>query len=92
MDEVTTVFVGDEFVISRKMTARPGFAFNCRVPPGQIVPCVKGDIVGTTGMVNLEQSDGAVVGGDLHADVVTIDLFPPVGDPVGIDLAAEDSD
>lgn len=48
--------------------------------------------MGAGGLVDLEQVQAAVAVGDLDADVVAVDAHGPVGNAVGVDLAAQDSD
>ena len=58
----------------------------------QPVPCVVGDVVGAAGLVDAEHVGGAVLVGQLDADVVAVDGHGPVGDAVGVDEAAENTD
>lgn len=58
----------------------------------EVVPGVVGDVVGTAGLVDAEQVDVALAVGDLDADVVAADGVGPVGDAVGVDLAAKNAD
>jgi hypothetical protein len=63
-----------------------------RLAETKVVPGIVGDVVSTTGRVNLEEIDGAALVGDLDADVVAVNGTGPVGNAVGVDLAAENSD
>lgn len=56
------------------------------------VPGIIGDVVGAAGGVDLEDVEGAALVGELDADVVAVDVSGPVGDAVGVDVAAEDAD
>src|SRR5262249_48011917 len=58
----------------------------------QVVPGVVADVVGALGLVDAQQADGAAAVAQLDADVVAVDGAGPVGDAVGVDLAAEDAD
>lgn len=56
------------------------------------VPGIVGDVMGAAGGVDLEDVEGAALVGELNADVVAVDVAGPVGDAVGVDVAAEDAD
>jgi len=62
-----------------------------RAAEAEVVPGIVGDVVGTTGGVDLEEVDGASLVGDLDADVVAVDATGPVGNAVGVDLASQDT-
>lgn len=47
--------------------------------------------MGAAGLVDLEEVQAAVAVGDLDADVVAVDAHRPVGNSVGVDLAAQDT-
>lgn len=52
---------------------------------------VVADVVGAGGAIDLEEGDGAAVGGDADADVVAVNGRGPVGYAVDVDFAAENS-
>jgi hypothetical protein len=58
----------------------------------EVVPRVVGDVVGATRLVDVEEVDFTPVGGDLLAEVVAARGHGPVGDAVGVYVAAEDAD
>lgn len=62
-----------------------------RLAEGEVVPSVVGDVVRAARGVNLEDVEGAVLVGDLDADVVAVDCAGPIGHTVGVDLAADNA-
>ena len=46
----------------------------------------------TARLIDAEEEDRAILVAQLHAYVSTVNRAGPVGDAVGIDLAAQDSD
>ena len=50
------------------------------------------DVVGAAGLIDAEEVNRAAAVGDADADVLAVDRHGPVGDPVGVDLAAENAD
>lgn len=58
----------------------------------QVVPGIVADVVGTAGLVDAQKVDRAVAVGNLDAKVVAVDGAGPVGDAVGVDVAAENAD
>jgi hypothetical protein len=58
----------------------------------EVVVGVVGDVVGSAGLVDLEQVDAAAVGADFDAHVVAVNGAGPVSDAVGVDLATENTD
>lgn len=58
----------------------------------EVVPRVVGDVEGSAGGVDLEEVQGAALVAHADADVVAVDGAGPVGDAVGVDLAADDAD
>jgi hypothetical protein len=63
-----------------------------RLAEAKVVPGIVGNVVSTTRRVNLEEIDRAALVRDLNADVVAVNGTGPVGNAVGVDLAAENSD
>lgn len=57
----------------------------------EVVVGVVGDVVSTTGSVNLEKVDATTVGRNANAHLVAVNGAGPVGDAVGVDLATEDA-
>jgi len=63
-----------------------------RLSSRQVVPGVIRDVVSATGLVDVEKIDGSISNGNLDADVVAVDRHGPVGNTVGINLAAQNTD
>lgn len=63
-----------------------------RLAEREVVPSVVGDVVGATGLVNLEEVQAASLIGDLDANVVAVDDLRPVGDAVGVNFASQHAD
>ena len=63
-----------------------------RLSSRQIVPGIVRDVVGATGLVDVEKIHGSIANGNLDADVVAVDRHGPVGNTVGINLAAQNTD
>lgn len=57
----------------------------------EVVPGVIGDVVGASGLVDLEEVDSAALVIDFYADVVTADRAGPVRNAVGVDFASQDA-
>lgn len=91
VEEILALIGRDEF-ISHVDAAAGLRVFSGRLAKGEVVPGIVGDVVGTAGLVNLEEVEAAAAVGDLDTDVVAVDTHGPVGNTVGIDLAAEDTD
>ena len=90
VEEVSALAGVDELVRHLDAAAALGVLLG-GLASDEVVPGVVGDVVGARGGVDLEhvQAVGAV--GDLDADVVAADGAGPVGNTVGVDLAAGDS-
>lgn len=58
----------------------------------EVDPGVVADVVGAAGLVDAQEVDGAALVAELDADVVAVNGSGPVGDAVGVDLAAENTD
>lgn len=80
----------DVLVVHGDATALLG-VLGGRLAKAKVVPGIVGDVVSTAGGVDLEEIDGAALVGDLDADVVAVNGTGPVGDAVGVDLAAKNS-
>jgi len=58
----------------------------------EVVPGVVADVVGALGLVDAQEVDGAALVAEADADVGAVDAAGPVGDAVGVHLAAEHAD
>lgn len=87
VDEVRTLGHGNVLVGGGDTTAGGGVRGG-GLSSVEVVPGIVGDVVGTTRLVNLQEVDGSSVGADLDTDVVAAGERRPVGDAVGVDLAA----
>jgi len=90
VEEVLALGGVDVLVVHGDATALLG-VLGGRLAEAKVVPGIVGDVVSATGGVNLEEIDGAALVGDLDTDVVAVNGTGPVGDAVGVDLAAENS-
>ena len=91
VEEVLALLCGDVLVVHGDAAALVRGVLG-RLPEGEVVPGVVGDVVGAGGRVDAQQVHGAAGVRDLDADVVAVDGAGPVGDAVRVDLAAEDAD
>lgn len=62
-----------------------------RLAEAKVVPGIVRDVVGTARLINLEEVDTSARVGNLDADVVAANGAGPVGNAVGVDLAAQDT-
>lgn len=81
----------DELVVHGDAAALLG-VLGGRLSKGKVVPGIVGDVVGAGRGVDLEDVEAAALVADLDADVGAVNRAGPVGDAVGVDLAAEDAD
>lgn len=91
LDDVFALIHGDELVVGVEAAASY-WLFSGRLASVEVVPGVVGDVVCSTGGVELEKVDRTSIGSDLDAHGVTPRRHRPVGSAVGIDMAAEDTD
>lgn len=90
--EERTTFAGWAVLVLHVDTAAVVRLDGGRLAKGKVVPGIVGDIVGTTGLVDLEEVDAAATVGNLDTDVVAAHAARPVGNSVGVDLATQDTD
>lgn len=81
----------DKLILHVDAAALSG-VFLGRPAKAKVVPSIVRDVVGTARRVNLEQDEAAASVRDSDAEVVAADGSRPVGDTVGVDLAAQDTD
>lgn len=91
VQQVGALAVVDEFPVHGVAAALLGVGGG-GLAEDERVPGIVGDVVGAAGGVDLKDVEGAALVGELDADVVAVDGSGPVGDTVGVDVAAEDAD
>ncbi|KAK0762742.1 hypothetical protein N5P37_005560, partial [Trichoderma harzianum] len=89
--EISALAGIDELVVHGNAAASVGVLLGT-LAEAKVVPGIIGDVVGTARLVNLEEVEAAVAVGDLDADVVAANTHGPVGNTVGVDQAAQDTD
>lgn len=90
LEEVLALAHGDVLVGSGDATTH-GWVLSCAFASDQVVVCIVGDVIGATRSVDLEQVDAAAVGRNLDAHLVAVNGAGPVGNAVGVNLAAKDT-
>lgn len=91
LDEVLAVFHVDALVLNVHAAALDG-VLGGALAGSQVDVGVIADVVGTAGSVDVKEVHFAAVGGDFDADTVATRELREVGDAVGIDVAAKDTD
>jgi hypothetical protein len=89
--EEISALAGVDKLIGHLDTAAALGILASRLASDESVPGIVGDVVGTCRRVDLENVQAVGTIGDLDTNVVAADRTRPVGNPVGVDLAAEDS-
>lgn len=89
--EVLALAVVDVLPLDIGTTALVGFSSG-RLVEEELVPGIVGDVEGSAGLVDLEDVEAAALISELDADVVAVDGAGPVGNTVGVDVAADDAD
>ncbi|CRK42039.1 hypothetical protein BN1723_005238 [Verticillium longisporum] len=89
--EILALGHGDDLVVHVDAAAHVG-GVGGGGTKGEVVPGIVGDVMGAGRGVDAQQVEAAAAVGDLDAEVVAARSARPVGDTVGIDLAAKDAD
>lgn len=90
-DELAALGGVDRLVLHGDAAAADGLVGG-RVARVEVVPGIVADVVGAARGVDAQQVQLAVLVGQRDAEVGAVDGAGPVGDAVGVDLAAEDAD
>jgi hypothetical protein len=80
----------DAFVLHVNTTAQ-GWVNSSVLACDKSVPCIVAHVVGTSRLVDMEEVERTASMANLNTHIVTADANGPVGDSVGVDLAAEDA-